>query len=80
MNKNDSIGSVNIPTINEIDSETQRWELIQQEREKYLRSEGISYIWEEVKEMVQNNEKLLKLKESQTRKKPIITTVFWFIN
>ena len=34
-----------------------RKKMIEQEREKYLRGEGASYSWEEVKQMAVNKEK-----------------------
>ena len=41
----------------EADVESERMELIQAEREAYLRGEGKSYSWEEVKEMALNKDK-----------------------
>jgi len=38
----------------DIDTDVQRKKLIQAEREKYLRNEGRSYSWDEVKTMAQN--------------------------
>lgn len=41
----------------EIDTDVLRRKLIQSEREKYLRGEGKSYSWDEVKQMAVNKEK-----------------------
>jgi len=41
----------------EIDSDHQRRRLIRVERENYLRGEGKSYTWDEVKEMAVHKEK-----------------------
>ncbi len=41
----------------EMDGNVQRKRLIQAEREKYLRGEGKSYSWNEVKDMAMNKEK-----------------------
>lgn len=41
----------------EMDTDAQRKKLILSEREKYLRGEGKSYSWNEVKEMALNKEK-----------------------
>ena len=41
----------------EANVESERMELIQAEREAYLRGEGKSYSWEEVKEMALNKDK-----------------------
>lgn len=41
----------------EIDTNVQRRKLIQAERENYLRGEGKSYSWEEIKEMATQKEK-----------------------
>lgn len=41
----------------EIDTDAQRRKLIRTERENYLRGEGKSYSWEEVKEMAVIKEK-----------------------
>jgi len=41
----------------EIDTDAHRRKLIQAERESYLRGEGKSYSWEEVKEMAVHKEK-----------------------
>jgi len=41
----------------EIDTDAQRRKLVQKERENYLRGEGKSYSWEEVKEMAAHKEK-----------------------
>lgn len=38
----------------DIDTDVQRKKLVQAEREKYLRNEGRSYSWDEVKTMAQN--------------------------
>lgn len=40
-----------------ISSEDMRKSMIEQEREKYLRGEGASYSWEEVKQMAMHKEK-----------------------
>ncbi len=42
---------------NEIDAETQRKNLILQERKKYINGEGKSYSWDEVKLMAIDKEK-----------------------
>ncbi|MGI8583513.1 MAG: hypothetical protein ACR2KX_15045 [Chitinophagaceae bacterium] len=42
---------------NEIDAETQRKNLILQERKKYINGEGKSYSWNEVKQMAIDKEK-----------------------
>ncbi len=42
--------------IDEIDFDTNRKQLIQAEREKYLK-DGTSYTWDEVKEMAMNKDK-----------------------
>ena len=42
---------------NEIDTESQRKNLIQKEREKYINGEGKSYSWDEVKQMAIDKEK-----------------------
>ncbi|MCC6287262.1 MAG: hypothetical protein IT249_05205 [Chitinophagaceae bacterium] len=42
---------------NEIDTDAARRRLIQIEREKYLKGEGKSYNWEEVKQMAVDKEK-----------------------
>jgi hypothetical protein len=39
------------------DTDTLRKKLIRQEREKYLKGEGVSYTWDEIKEMALNKEK-----------------------
>lgn len=41
----------------EIDTDAQRRKLVQAERESYLRGEGKSYTWEEIKEMAVHKEK-----------------------
>ncbi len=41
----------------EMDTDAQRKRLIQSEREKYIRGEGPSYSWDEVKDMALNKEK-----------------------
>ena len=41
----------------EIDTDVQRRKLIQAERENYLRGEGKSYSWEDIKEMAIHKEK-----------------------
>lgn len=41
----------------EIDTDAQRRKLIQAERENYLRGEGRSYRWEDIKEMAVHKEK-----------------------
>ena len=41
----------------EIDTDVQRRKLIKAERENYLRGEGKSYSWEDMKEMAVNKEK-----------------------
>jgi hypothetical protein len=41
----------------EIDTDAQRRKLIQAERESYLRGEGKSHSWEEIKEMAVHKEK-----------------------
>ncbi len=41
----------------EIDTDAQRRKLVQAERENYLREEGKSYSWEEIKEMAVHKEK-----------------------
>ena len=40
---------------NEIDTESQRKNLILQERKKYLKGEGKSYSWDKVKQMAIQN-------------------------
>ena len=42
---------------NEIDTDVLRHKLIQAEREKYLRGEGKSYSWDEVKQLAVDKEK-----------------------
>ncbi len=42
---------------NEIDTDSQRKKLIMQEREKYIKGEGNSYSWDEVKQMAIDKEK-----------------------
>lgn len=42
---------------NEIDTDAQRLKLINAERERYLKNEGKSFSWDEVKEMAMNKEK-----------------------
>jgi hypothetical protein len=39
------------------DDDFLRKKIIRQEREKYLQGEGVSYSWEEVKEMAANKQK-----------------------
>ena len=41
----------------EINSDDQRLKMIREEREKYLRGDGKSYSWDEVKEMALNKNK-----------------------
>jgi hypothetical protein len=58
----DTIGDEKIQAIytlleGEIDTDEQRRKLIKAEREKYLRNEGQSYSWEDVKEMALNKNK-----------------------
>ena len=43
--------------IDEIDIDTNRKNLVEMEREKYLQEEGKSYSWDEVKEMAKNKDK-----------------------
>ena len=43
--------------IDESDNDSKRKSLIQSERNKYLRNEGKSHTWEEVKQMALNKEK-----------------------
>ncbi len=43
--------------IDEIDLDEKRKKLVNSEREKYLRDEGKSYSWDEVKQMPMNKEK-----------------------
>ncbi len=43
--------------IDEIDVDEKRKKLVYSEREKYLRGEGKSYSWDEVKQMAMNKEK-----------------------
>lgn len=42
---------------NEIDTDASRRKLIQAEREKYLKGEGRSYSWKDVKQMAVDKEK-----------------------
>ncbi len=43
--------------VDEIDIDEERKKLVHSEREKYLRGEGKSYSWDEVKQMAMNKEK-----------------------
>ncbi len=43
--------------IDEIDIDTNRKNLVEIEREKYLQEQGKSYSWDEVKEMAMNKDK-----------------------
>ncbi len=43
--------------IDEIDIDTNRKNLVQMEREKYLQEKGKSYSWDEVKEMAMDKDK-----------------------
>ncbi len=43
--------------IDEIDIDTNRKNLVEMEREKYLQEQGKSYSWDEVKEMAMNKDK-----------------------
>ena len=42
---------------NEIDTDTLRRKLIQIEREKYIKGEGVSYSWEDIKQMAVDKDK-----------------------
>jgi hypothetical protein len=42
---------------NEIDADAQRRQLIHNERDNYLKEEGVSYSWDEVKDMALNKSK-----------------------
>ncbi len=43
--------------IDEIDIDTNRKNLVEMERKKYLQEQGKSYSWDEVKEMAMNKDK-----------------------
>jgi F0F1-type ATP synthase gamma subunit len=47
---------------NEIDVDAQRRQLIQNERNNYLKEEGVSYSWVEVKDMALNKSKRKRCK------------------